>query len=386
MKGGLLVRGLLAVLMFYLALHVAVVFNTLFDWRQTIVATEYGHWLALICVALFIPGMRRKEWQARGASLLLVVAGVWFSWPLLQAMKVAHELPEKMASALGGQGVTVSPPDLGEVWHWQQEIQKPPQEFSYFDGPGEPRHILFYAADNRKPAPCLVVLHGGGWQSGSPSEFSEWNNHWASLGYAVACVEYRLAPRHTWPAQLEDTRLALAWLKQNAQLLGIDTTSFVIMGRSAGGQIALASAYGLKDPSIKGCIAIYAPADMSFARRFAYEDDILNSLKLLRQYLGGDPEQVGENYRTSSGYGLATSQSCPTLLIHGSRDVLVWDVQSLRLAERLQSLGVKHYCLKLPWATHGCDWPFHGPSAVLSRYAIEGFLKGTLHPAAPPDA
>lgn len=370
--------------MFYLALHVTVVFNTLFDWRLTIVATEYGHWLALICAVLLIPGMRRTEWQARLASLLLVLSGVWFSWPLLQAMKVARELPQEMAAAWGARSMT--PPDLREVWRWQDEVQKKPQEFRYVDKPGESRRIFFYAADTSRPAPCIVMLHGGGWQSGRPTEFSDWSSHWASRGYAVASVEYRLAPRHPWPAQLEDTRLALAWLKENAPLLGIDADNFVLMGRSAGGQIAFASAYGLKDSSIKGCIALYAPADMSFARRFAFEDDILNSLKLLRQYLGGDPDQVGENYRTSSGYILATAQSCPTLLIHGSRDVLVWDVQSLRLAERLKTLGVEHYCLELPWATHGCDWPFHGPSAVLTRYAIEGFLKATLHPAAPPDA
>jgi acetyl esterase/lipase len=67
------------------------------------------------------------------------------------------------------------------------------------------------------------------------------------------------------------------------------------MGRSAGGQIASACAYSLPELQIRGCILIYSPMDMIFARRYADEKDILNSRLLLRQYLGGDPEQAPDN-------------------------------------------------------------------------------------------
>jgi acetyl esterase/lipase len=169
--------------------------------------------------------------------------------------------------------------------------------------------------------------------------------------------------------------LAIDWLKTNATRLGITDRCFIIAGRSAGGQIASAVAYGLKDPAIKGCIAFYGPHDMFFARRHAYEDDVLNSLRLLRNYLGGDAEEKEATYTSASGMLLADKSSCPTLLIHGTRDALVWNMQSYRLALRLRELGVRHYLLELPWATHAMDWPFDGPSGQLIRYTVDRYLR-----------
>jgi hypothetical protein len=63
------------------------------------------------------------------------------------------------------------------------------------------------------------------------------------------------------------------------------------MGRSAGGQIAETVAVTGTQPGVIGCIALYAPADMNFAYQYANKKDILNSDKLLRQYLGGTPSR-----------------------------------------------------------------------------------------------
>src|SRR5690606_39651091 len=69
--------------------------------------------------------------------------------------------------------------------------------------------------------------------------------------YAVAAIDYRLAPAHPWPAQREDTHLALAWLKANATKLGIAADKLVLFGRSAGGQIAAAVGCTANDPAIR---------------------------------------------------------------------------------------------------------------------------------------
>ena len=59
------------------------------------------------------------------------------------------------------------------------------------------------------PAPIVVVMHGGGWQSGSPSELPELNAYLASHGYLVAVPEYRFAPEDPFPAAVEDVRAAI---------------------------------------------------------------------------------------------------------------------------------------------------------------------------------
>ena len=66
-------------------------------------------------------------------------------------------------------------------------------------------------------------------------------------------------------------------LKEQSAALGVNGSRFVLIGRSAGGQIATAAAYALDDPSIRGCVSLYAPADMPFAWRYADPNDVLIS-------------------------------------------------------------------------------------------------------------
>lgn len=237
-----------------------------------------------------------------------------------------------------------------------------------------PLTVLFHPARSDKLAPCLVVLHSGGWERGSPDEFPDWTRHWTSRGIAVAAISYRLAPAYPWPAQHEDVRATLAHLKHNAAALRLTGSHFVLLGRSAGGQIATACAHRLNDTHIRGCVSLYAPADMTFAWKYARPDDVLDSPRLLSQYLGGTPDETPENYRTASAIDLAQTGGPPTLLVHGRRDILVWELQSRRLASHLSRQNIPHYFLDLPWATHALDYPWHGPSSHLLRHALDAFL------------
>ena len=213
-----------------------------------------------------------------------------------------------------------------------------------------------------------VVIHGGGWDGGDRTQLAAWNSRLVAQGYAVAAVSYRLAPKWIWPAQGDDVRAALVWLKAHAKELEIDPTQLVLLGRSAGGQLATAVGYGAHDPAIRGVIALYAPHDMPFAWSVSREDDALNSVKLMRQYFGGPPDTPERlaRYEAASGQLLANKNSPPTLLIHGVPDTLAWYRHSVRLDARLTELGVPHYYLQLPWATHGCDFNPDGPSGQLT--------------------
>lgn len=370
----LFVRLALSLVCLGLALPVIIPFQSLTGWKLTLLATEYGHRLAFAAALLGLAGFNQGGHVARAGSLLILLAVLLWFIPLIQALKIGERLSPKMA-VIFPMRERESAPDFRGLWWSDKPVGKEPVVMTFHDDESGPRRLFFYHAAQTANAPCILLFHSGGWENGSATEFPEWSLHWAEMGFAVASVEYRLAPNHPWPAPLEDAKLAIGWLKQNAGRLGISDQCFITAGRSAGGQIASAVAYGLKESSIKGCISLYGPHDMFFARRHAYEDDLLNSLRLLRNYLDGDPEQQEARYTSASAILLADRNSCPTLLIHGTRDSLVWNMQSYRLSLKLRELGVRHYLLELPWATHAMDWPFDGPSGQLIRYTVDRYLR-----------
>jgi acetyl esterase/lipase len=118
----------------------------------------------------------------------------------------------------------------------------------------------------------------------------------------------------------------------------------------------------------------YGPADMHYAAKYADPSDILDSDKLLRQFLGGMPAQFASSYDTASAYALANSRTPPTLMLHGETDELVWVRQSERYADRLLGLHVQHAFLRIPWATHGFDYFFNGPGGQLADWSVGRFL------------
>jgi acetyl esterase/lipase len=232
----------------------------------------------------------------------------------------------------------------------------------------------FYPAIGRSRAPCIIVVHGGGWDSGDRGQVSQFNDWLAGSSYAVADISYRLAPASVWPAQRDDVSAAVAFVKEHAAAWDIDARRLVILGRSAGGQIAEASAYALRDPSIRGVVGLYAPADMNFAWKWGRADDPLNSPLLLRQFLGGTPDEAREAYDSASAILLVDAHTPPTLLVHGTIDTLVWNRQSERLADRLTEAGVANMLVSMPWATHALEYNLSGPSGQLTEYAVAWFL------------
>src|SRR5205807_1955178 len=184
----------------------------------------------------------------------------------------------------------------------------------------------------------------------------------------------RLAPRWKFPAAADDTRAAITFLRTQAEKLKIDPNRIVLLGRSAGGQIALTVAYSAKDPAIRGVISFYAPTDLYYSWENPGNPLVIDTKSVLRDYLGGSPTEAPANYNAASPIRLIARGSPPTLLLHGGRDELVSFRQSDRLAEHLEEVGIPHLNLLLPWATHGFDYILRGPGGQISTYAIEYFL------------
>ncbi len=353
--------------------HTSVLF-----WKISIAATEFGHWFFLLPLAIAAVSRFESPLSAT-TSLVSLVSVALLMWPAFSAMTTARSLPQRLEQAFGPverSAEQSSPFKWTTLWMGEKVYTKVTERLTYVTEGGSELRINFFRADAGGAAPCIIVLHTGGWDSGSPDEFETMNRVLASRGYAVAAIAYRFAPEWKWPAQKQDVVHALSFLKKNASLLGIDSARFVLFGRSAGGQIAEAAAYTLNDPSIKGCIALYAPADLNFAyEHLSPEPDILDSRTLLENYLGGPQEKVRSNYDDASAYGHVSPSTPPTLLIHGRNDQLTWYRQSERLAKKLSDNGVKHLHLELPWATHAFDFNPTGPGGQLTRFAVEWFLQ-----------
>lgn len=365
--------------------------DTMIAWKLALLAGEYGHWLVFPVVLIALWASTVMVGVSRTLTLIFcLMAAVGFLRPAFVAHRIAMTLPTDLRVALGTNISSAPAFDLKRLFfHAATPAARVTTEV--FARPeGRELRLDFYQSSSAKdsfqrPRPCVIVIHGGGWDNGDRTQLSAWNSHLVTRGYAVAAISYRLAPQFIWPAQRDDVLAAIDWLKANAAKLEIDPARLVLLGRSAGGQIATAVAYGAHDSAIRGVIALYAPHDMPFAWSVSREDDALNSIKLFRQYFGGAPDIPERRtlYESASGQLLATSDSPPTLLIHGVPDTLAWYRHSERLAVRLQELGVPHYYLQLPWATHAFDFNPHGPAGQLTGYAIDSFLEKVFSAGGP---
>ncbi len=339
-------------------------------WMIALAVGEFGHWMVLFPLGLAVLAACGTgggwRWVLLGFCLVAVVG---LLRPAFSAWRMGH-----------GQFSWLR-------LYWHEPLRKVPVRTEVYSRPGgvELKLDLYlppFAKDTSRRNPGILVIHGGGWDSGDNTQLTEWNHRWAGRGWVVAAINYRLAPAHPWPAQRDDVTAALAWLKANALSLGLDEHRLVVLGRSAGGQIAGAVAYGARDPDIRGLISMYAPHDMKFAWSVSRTDDALNSINLMRQYLGGPPDtpERAALYESASGQLLARPDSPPTLLIHGYPDTLVWYRHSRRLAAHLREIGAPVTHLEFPWATHAFDYNPDGPGGQLADAAITEFLQRVAKP------
>jgi acetyl esterase/lipase len=175
----------------------------------------------------------------------------------------------------------------------------------------------------------------------------------------------------------------VAYLKVYASELNIDPTRIALLGRSAGGQLALLAAYTAQEASIRGVISLYGPADLRFEYDHPGPPKVIDTRAAIEAYLGGAPGSAADDaYYAASPLNFVSPSSPPSLLIHGARDPIVSLDQASRLEAKLQAVGARHLLVRLPWATHGCDKSFGGPCGQIVTYSVERFLDSVM--SAPP--
>ncbi|MGB8940603.1 MAG: alpha/beta hydrolase [Streptomyces sp.] len=128
-------------------------------------------------------------------------------------------------------------------------------EATYSYGTHASQKLDAYWSNTSAAQPGLVILHGGYWYE--DSGWATWSRHFADQGYAVFSVDYRLNFEAAWPAQRTDAMSAIDWLRANAAKFNLDPKRILVLGSSAGGQIATSLAtYGAGAQRVKGVVAL----------------------------------------------------------------------------------------------------------------------------------
>ncbi|MYN06756.1 alpha/beta hydrolase [Pseudoduganella aquatica] len=223
----------------------------------------------------------------------------------------------------------------------------------------------------RAPAvkPGLVVyFHGGGWVSGRKEQAALLLLPWLARGYAVANVDYRTAAVAPAPAAVEDARCAVKWLARQGGGYGIDTSSIVLSGDSAGGHLALIAAMlPAESPLDRACAggdsvrwnggAEAAPRIAAVVNWFGVSDVAAllsgeGKRNFAVEWLGGAADREGLAASVSPLRHVRPGLP-PVFTIHGTADPVVPFAQSAALHEALSRAGVRNVLLPLPGANHG---------------------------------
>ncbi len=275
----------------------------------------------------------------------------------------------------------------------------------------------------------VIYLHGSAWYLGDKGQLTgPVFRAWAADGHMVMDVAYRMCPETDVRGMMADAQHAVAWLKQHAAEFGVDPNRIVLSGTSAGGHIALITAYTAhradllapdlagRDVSVAGVFTLSAPVDMQ--AMLTHHPQLIESARpqpgaaydpltdtdplvppgpraqrrdwlrweraqnrrlngLLRDLLGGAPDEVPEMYALASAPTHVRPGLPPTLLIQGDQDALVPVAAARDLAAQLRAAGVPVTYLELPQTEHGFEiaLPHLSPPALAAVAAIKRFLR-----------
>ncbi|WP_051670863.1 alpha/beta hydrolase [Bryobacter aggregatus] len=317
-----------------------------------------------------------------------------------------------LASALSAQLPSPAPEIAGKI---EEENHYPNHEVTFANGVSgfsnlvyaqplgyRPLSLDLYLPPKTLPRadaghPLIVFLHGGGWMDGDPQRsgaFVDFPSVLASLaekGYVVASIEYRLSGEAIFPAQLQDAKAAIRWLRSQASLYGIDPSRAMAWGVAAGGHLAallgvschvaaLASRSNASDPSdcVQGSVVWSGVFDMATiavqaraAKALSRDTADAPEWRLLGCFAGQC--QKGQ-LAAASPVTYLDPKDPPMLLIVGEEDKTIPALQSLEMAEKLRAFNLPHELIVIPEVGQG----FIGKSLAKTREANLKALAATF--------
>jgi acetyl esterase/lipase len=264
------------------------------------------------------------------------------------------------------------------------------RDLAYVTKNAHERHVLdLYLPAEGDNLPLIIWIHGGGWQNGSKERPT--GLPFLREGYALASINYRLSGHALFPAQIEDCKAAVRWLRANARKYRIDPNRFGVWGASAGGHLVamLGTTGGVKEfdvgenlqvsSRVQAVCDFYGPTDFlqMDAHRVpgaALAHDSPGSPEA--RLVGGPIQENKEKVARANPITYIRKDAPPFLIVHGDADPLVPHHQSELLRDALEKAGVPVSLYTVKGGGHGQG--FQQDANLMP--AVRAFFAKTLRP------
>ncbi len=190
------------------------------------------------------------------------------------------------------------------------------------DSWSEPLNARVRRPQGQGPYPAVLLVHGGGWERGSPEDMAGIGRYLARRGMVTVNVAYRFTPEYRFPAQLRDVQQAMRWIQTNADRLGVDPDRIGALGYSSGAHlVSLLAMVAGQGGELDGGPrtrpdAVVSGGTPSDLRKWAEG-------RLVEAFLGGTRAEVPEAYAAASPMTHVHPEAPPVFLFHGRWDTLV---------------------------------------------------------------
>jgi acetyl esterase/lipase len=255
------------------------------------------------------------------------------------------------------------------------------RDLEYVPGGHERQKLDLYLPPSGKDWPLIVSVHGGGWAAGSKD--TQGAGAFVARGFAVAAINYRLSQHAIFPAQIEDCKAAVRWLRANAEKYGYDPKRVGVIGGSAGGHLValMGTTGGVKQFDVGGnldqssrvqaVVDMFGPTDFMqmdshrpTAARLVHDEPNSPESRLVGGHISVRRDAVAR----ANPIAYVTADAPPFLIIHGDNDLLVPHHQSELLLAALKKAGVPAELITVPNGPHGGETVAQGMPRALQFF------------------
>jgi acetyl esterase/lipase len=258
---------------------------------------------------------------------------------------------------------------------------------------GKTLMLDLYRPENRSgELPVVVWMYGGAWRTRNRVQQAPRASWLATRGYAVAVIDYRLSSEAPFPAQINDCRAAVRWLRAQAAKFGLDAGHIGAWGESSGGHLAallgvtggvadLAGDVGNADQSsrVQAVVDFFGPTDFMQMDAHALPGATLKHdprASPESQLVGGAIQENGAKVARANPITYVTNKAPPFLIVHGEQDLSVPLHQSELLYEALKKAGVEVTFYKIAGAGHSGSVFY----TEMMQAAVQAFFDQHLRP------
>ena len=342
----------------------------------------------------------RTHPPSRTGLAAAAVAGIGLGYLILNSARSATRVESTLRDGLGDdylddledaptvESLRLRLREIVRPFHMAQPDVEVIHDINYTEGGRRARLDIYRPRGvHLENAPVLVQVHGGAWMVGTKERQGLLlMNRMAQRGWVCVAMNYRLAPKHPFPAQIIDVKKAIAWTRENIASYGGDPSYLVITGGSAGGHLAALAAltpgedefqpgFEDADTSVAGCVPFYGVYDLAgltgLKSAIAMRDSFLGP-RVFKQ----DPATDREAFVKASPLARISPDAPDFFVLHGTNDSMVDVRQARAFVAKLkaESRATVTYA-EFPGAQHA----FEVFGSIRSHYAIQAVERWLLH-------